>query len=67
MDYFNDDILGLEHGSCCVAVYAGSESSRILSKILICVPKMNVGLMGLERQEGEQSMTSVSFLGELSL
>ncbi len=70
MDYFNDNILGLEHGSyvsCCVAVYAGSESSRILSKILICVPKMNVGLMGLERHEGEQSMTSVSFLGELSL
>ncbi len=59
MDYFNDNILGLEHGSyvsCCVAVYAGSESSWILS-ILICVPKMNVGLMGLEQHEGEQSIT----------
>ncbi len=25
----------------------------ISSKILICVPKMNEGLMGLERHEGE--------------
>ncbi len=35
MDYFNDiltNFLGLEHGSY-VAVYAASESSRILSKI----------------------------------
>ncbi len=36
MDYFNNVLttfLGLEHGSC-VAVYAGSESSRISSKYL---------------------------------
>ncbi len=56
MDYFNDvftAFLGLERGSS-VAVYAGSESSRISSKnILICVPKMNKGLTGLERHEGE--------------
>ncbi len=35
MDYFNDVLTtfpGLEHGSC-VAVYAGSESSRISSEI----------------------------------
>ncbi len=56
MDYFNDALipfLGLEHFSC-VAVYVGSESSRISSKnILISVLKMNEGLMGLERHEGE--------------
>ncbi len=56
MDYFNDTLitfLDLDHGST-LAVYAGSESSRILSKnILICVLKMNGGLTGLERHEGE--------------
>ncbi len=56
MDYFNDvrtTFLGLEHCSC-IAVYAESESSRIFFKnILICVPKMNEGLRGLERHEGE--------------
>ncbi len=56
MDYFNDVLttfLGLEHVSC-IAVYVGPESSQITSKnILICVLKMNEGLMGLERHEGE--------------
>ncbi len=45
IDYFNDvltNFLGLECGSC-VAVYAGTEISRILSKMFICVPKMNKG------------------------
>ncbi len=43
----------LERGSY-VAVYGGSESSRISSnKILICVLKMNEGLTGLEGHEGE--------------
>ncbi len=55
MDYFNDVLttfLGLECVSS-VAVYAGSESSRISSKnILNCVPKINKGFMGLERHEG---------------
>ncbi len=37
-----------EHFNC-IAVYAGSESKHIL----ICVPKMNKGLTGLERHEGE--------------
>ncbi len=49
MDYFNDVLipfLGLKRASC-VAVYAGSESSRIY------VPKMNEDLAGLERHEGE--------------
>ncbi len=60
MDYFNDVLttfLGLERSSC-FAVYAGSESSRIPSKninsiSITCVLKMDEGLMGLERHEGE--------------
>ncbi len=53
MDYFNNVLttfMGLEHF---FAVYAGSESSRISFKnTLICVPKTNEGLTGLERYEG---------------
>ncbi len=56
MGYFDSVLttfLGLEHFSS-VAVYAGSESSRISQKnILICVLKMNEGLMGLEQCEDE--------------
>ncbi len=56
MDNFNNVVttfLGLEPSSS-VAVYTGSESSRISSKFnLICVLKMNEGLMGLEQLEGE--------------
>ncbi len=56
MDYFTDLLATF----LCVdldnilAVYGGSESSQNSSKnILICVPKMNEGLTGLERHEGE--------------
>ncbi len=56
MDYFNDvltNFLEIERGSC-VAVYLGSEISRISSKnILICVTKMNKGLMGLQWHDSE--------------
>ncbi len=45
MDYFN--------GGSCVNVYAASESLDFVKDILICVPKMNEGLTGLERHEGE--------------
>ncbi len=51
MDYFNDvfpTFLGLESVSC-VAVYGGGNHQNIL----ICVPKMNEGLTGLKRHEGE--------------
>ncbi len=54
MDYFNNALttfLGLEYSSC-ILVYAGSESSQILSK-LSCIPKMNEGLKGLEQHDGE--------------
>ncbi len=56
MEYFNNVLtifLGLGRVSC-VAVYTGLESTQISSKnILICVPKMNNGLKGLEWHEGE--------------
>ncbi len=55
MDYFNNvftTFLCLDRGRT-LAVYGGSESSQISSKILICVLKMNEGLTGLERHEGE--------------
>ncbi len=56
MDYFNDVLatfLSLDRVRI-LAVYEGSESSRNAQKnILICVPKMNKGLAGLERHEGE--------------
>ncbi len=55
MDYFKDVLttfLGLEHGSS-VAVYVSRKLSDFITKILICVPKMNEGLTCLERPEGE--------------
>ncbi len=63
MDYFNNvftAFLDLERVSC-VAVYAGSESSRISSKISYFV------FRGLEWREGEKLIPELSFLGELSL
>ncbi len=55
MDNLNNVLptfLGLERVSC-MAVFAGSESSDFLKNILIYVPKMNKGLTGLERHEGD--------------
>ncbi len=70
MDYFNDVLatfLSLDHVRI-LAVYGRvRELSEFIKNILICVPKINEGLMGLERHEGEQLMTEFSFLGELSL
>ncbi len=56
MDCFNDVLttfLGLEHVSC-IDVYGRiRELLDFMKNILICVPKMNEGLTGLERHEGE--------------
>ncbi len=55
MDYFTEVLatfLCLDRGST-LAVYGGSESSDFIKNILMCVPKMNEGLTGLERHEGE--------------
>ncbi len=49
MDYFTDVLATFLERVSCIAVYAGPESSWISSKM-----KMNEGLMGLERHEGEQ-------------
>ncbi len=53
MDYFNTvftTFLSLEHGSS-LAVYA--KLLVFIKNILICVLKMNKGLTGFERHEGE--------------
>ncbi len=55
MDYFNDVLatfLSLDRGSI-LAVYGRvRELSEFIKNILICVPKMNEGLTGLERHKG---------------
>ncbi len=70
MDYFTDllaTFLSLDRVKT-LAVNGGvRELLEFIENILICVLKMNGGLSGLERHEGEQLMTEFSFLGELSL
>ncbi len=53
MDYFNNVLitfLGFDRCSS-LAIYVGSDN--LIKNILICVQKMNEGLTGLERYEGE--------------
>ncbi len=56
MDYFNDVLatfLCVDRGNI-LAVYGRvRELSDFIKNILICVLKMNEGLTGLERHEGE--------------
>ncbi len=56
MDYFNDvpaTFLSFDRLRI-LAVYGRvRELSEFIKNILICVPKMNEGLTGLERHEGE--------------
>ncbi len=56
MDYFTDVLatfLDLDRGNY-IAVYGRvRELSEFIENILICVLKMNGGLTGLERHEGE--------------
>ncbi len=56
MDNFTDllaTFLDLDRGNY-IAVYGRvRELSEFIKNILICVPKMNGGLKGLERHEGE--------------
>ncbi len=54
MDYFIDVLgtfLGLERGR--TLSMEGQKALEFHQNILICVPKMNEGLTGLERHEGE--------------
>ncbi len=56
MDYFNDVLamfLDVDHVRI-LAVYGRfRELSECIQNVLICAPKMNEGLTGLERHEGE--------------
>ncbi len=55
MDYFNDVLptfLGLDRGSSFLSKQ-GQRALRIHQKCLNLCPKMNEGLTGLERHEGE--------------
>ncbi len=56
MDYFTDVLttfLDLDYGSTLAVYWRVRELSEFIKNILICVPKMNEGLTGLERHEGE--------------
>ncbi len=53
MDHFNDVLttfLDLDHGRI---LAVGKELSEFIKNILICVPKRNEGIAGLERHEAE--------------
>ncbi len=70
MDYFTDVLatfLDLDRGRIPAVYGRVRELSKLIKNILICLLKMNEGLTGLERHEGELLMTEFSFLGELSL
>ncbi len=56
MDYFNDVLatfLDLDLGSMLDVYGRIRDLTEFIKNILICVPKMNGGLTGLERHEGE--------------
>ncbi len=55
MDYFTNILATFLDVDCgnYIAVYGGSESCQNASKNLNLCPKMNEGLTGLERHEGE--------------
>ncbi len=55
MDYFSDllaTFLDVDRVNS-IAVYRSDSSQDASKNTLICVPKMNGGLTGLERHEGE--------------
>ncbi len=61
MDYFIDVLamfLCIDRGNI-LAVYGRVRKlSDFIKNILICVPKMNEGLNGLEQNEGDKLMTA---------
>ncbi len=70
MDYFNDVLtmfLDLDHVRILAVYLRVRELLEFIKNILICVLKINQGLTDLERHEGEELMTEISFLVELSL
>ncbi len=56
MDHFNDVLatfLDLDRGYYIAVHGRVRDLSEFIKNMLICVPKMNEGLTGLERHEGE--------------
>ncbi len=56
MDYFTDLLamfLDVDHVNSITVYGRVRELSECIKNILICVPKMNGGLRGLKRHEGE--------------
>ena len=56
MDYLNNVLatfLSLDCGSILAVYGRDKELSEFIRNILICVPKMNGGLAGLEQHEGD--------------
>jgi len=51
--YVFSRFLCIEKGSVIAGDAGLTEPSDFMKNILICVPKMNKGLMGVERHEGE--------------
>jgi len=45
--------MGIEKGKVIAGNGGLTEPSDLIKNILICVPKMNEGLTGVERHEGE--------------
>ncbi len=64
MDYFTNVLftfLDLGTLQLCCCLWRDLEHSDLIKNILICVSEMNEGLTGLERHEGEQLMSRISF------
>ncbi len=65
MDYFTDVLatfLDLDRGNY-IAVYGRvRELSEFIQNILICVPKMNASLTGLERHEGRGGLAIGNYM-----
>ncbi len=54
MDNFTDVLVTFLDGNIAVALLSmGGSMGNFIKNILICVPKMNLGLTGLERHEGQ--------------
>ncbi len=53
MDYFTNVLAVSGPGNIAVALLSTEGQRDLIKNIIICVPKMNEGLTGLERHEGE--------------
>jgi len=69
LDYFNDVFTYFSGPADInyITAIGVSQLLNLIKNILICVPKMNGSLVGLEQCEGEKLLTEFSFLGELPI